>query len=106
MQDPHGMPSQGEPPMAEDTGRLPSEITHRIPAPPTPEHILPGPEQTQLANALCEQHEHLDEAERELAQIVHDAHDSEMRCEDKFRSNEEARQHTFLDNEAQRDAKT
>ena len=106
MQDPHGMPSRGEPPMAEDTGRPPSEIAHRVPAPPTPEHILPGPEQTQLADALREQHERLDEAERELAQIVHDAHDSEMRREDEFRSNEEARQHTFLDNEAQRDAET
>ena len=100
------MPSQGEPPMAEDTGCPPSEIAHRVPAPPMPEHILPGPEQTQLANALHEQHEHLDEAECELAQIVHDAHDSEMRCEDEFRSNEEAQQHTFLDNEAQRDAET
>jgi len=105
--DPHRMPSQGEPQMAEGSGRPPSEIAHRVPAPPTPEHILPGSEQTQLADdALRDQHERLDEAERELAQIVHDAHDSEMRREDKFRSNEEARQHTFLENEAQRDAET
>jgi len=105
--DPHRMPSRGGPQMAEGTGRPPSEIAHRVPAPPTPEHILPGSEQTQLADdALRDQHERLDEAERELAQIVHDAHDSEMRREDEFRSNEEARQHTFLENEAQRDAET
>ena len=107
-------PSRGEPSIiAGDTGRPPSEIDHRIPAPPTPEHVFPGPErafpgpeQTQLADALHEQHERLNEAERELAQIVHDAHDSEMRHEDEFHSNEEVRQHAFLDNEGQRDAES
>ena len=107
-------PSRGEPSIiAGDTGRPPSEIDHRVPAPPAPEHAFPGPEhafpgpeQTQLADALHEQHERLNEAERELAQIVHDAHDSEMRREDEFRSNEEARQHAFLDNEGQRDAES
>ena len=31
-----------------------SEIAYYVPAPPIPEHILPGPEQTQLADALHE----------------------------------------------------
>ncbi|KAI5995202.1 hypothetical protein EDD15DRAFT_2112277, partial [Pisolithus albus] len=46
----------------------------------------------------------LDNAEHKLAQIMHKARDTEGRRDDEFRSNEEARQQIFLDNEAWRDA--
>ncbi|KAI5994458.1 hypothetical protein EDD15DRAFT_2117474, partial [Pisolithus albus] len=51
-----------------------------------------------------ERHGRLNDAERELAQTVHEAHDAEGRRDDEFRSNEEARQQIFLDSEARRDA--
>ncbi|KAI5994168.1 hypothetical protein EDD15DRAFT_844850 [Pisolithus albus] len=87
-----------------DDGRLSSGIVPHVPAPPTPEHGMPGPEDAQLADVLRERHGRLNDAERELTQIVHEAHDAERRRDDEFRSNEEARQQIFLDSEARRDA--
>ncbi|KAG6330770.1 hypothetical protein ID866_8320 [Astraeus odoratus] len=102
-------PSHGAPPPPTDisegdNGRPPSEIAHRVPAPAAPEHVLPGPEHIQFPDDLRDQHERLGEAERELAQIIHDAHDAELKREDDFRTSEEARQQIFEENEAQRDA--
>ncbi|KAI6145311.1 hypothetical protein BKA82DRAFT_4312648 [Pisolithus tinctorius] len=105
---PSRTPSRGGPPppsiVGGDEGRPPSEIARHVPAPPMPEDGMPGPHDAQLIDALREQHERLNDAERDLAQIVHDAHDAEGRREDEFRSNEEARQHIFMDSEARRDA--
>lgn len=111
--DRHRTPSRTGPPrpstaVEEDADRPPSEIARQVPppAPPVHEHVFPRPEDTELADALREQHERLNEAERELAQIAHDAHDSEERREGEFRQNEEARQQIFLDSELRRDAET
>ncbi|KAI6038622.1 hypothetical protein EDC04DRAFT_1927411 [Pisolithus marmoratus] len=112
--DPHDVrdhrrsPSRGGPPpptiVEGDEGRPHSEVAHHVPAPPTPGRGTPGPEDVQLVDTLREQHERLNDAERELAQIMHDAYDAEGRRENDFRLNEEGRQQTFNDNEAQRDA--
>ncbi|KAI6020217.1 hypothetical protein PISMIDRAFT_201486 [Pisolithus microcarpus 441] len=98
-------PSRGGPPpptiVERDERRPSSGIARHVPTPPMPEHGMPGPADAQLIDVLRER---LNDAERELAQIVHQAHDAEGRRDDEFRSNEEARQQIFLDSEARRDA--
>lgn len=89
--------------MEEDGGRPPSEMVH---VPPPESHAHVGPGDSDFENALRERHERLDEAERQLSHIVHDAQDGEGRREREFRDNEDAREHIFLDNEERRDAET
>ncbi|KIK25347.1 hypothetical protein PISMIDRAFT_349791 [Pisolithus microcarpus 441] len=88
-------PSGGGPPpptiVERDEGRF-SEITPHVPAPPMPEHGMLRPEDAQLIDVLREQRERLNDTERELAQIVHEAHDAEGRRNHEFRLNDEARQ--------------
>ncbi|KAI5988405.1 hypothetical protein EDD15DRAFT_2531749 [Pisolithus albus] len=91
--------SRGGPPaptiVQRDEGCPSSGTAPHVPAPLMPVHGMPGSEDAQLIDVLRER---LDDAERKLAQIVHEARD------DEFRSNKEARQQIFLDNEARRDA--
>lgn len=88
----------------EDGGRPPSEMVHHVPPPGPQAHVGPG--DSDFENALRERHERLDEAERQLSHIVHDAQDAEGRREAEFRDNEDARDRIFLDNEDRRDAET
>ncbi|OJA12256.1 hypothetical protein AZE42_04072, partial [Rhizopogon vesiculosus] len=93
-----------------DDGRPPSEMVH-VPPPMAPHsphaasHVHFDPTAgAEFDDALHQRHERLDDAERELTQIVHDAHDAENRREDEFRHNEDAREQIFLQNEDRRDA--
>ncbi|KAF9224785.1 hypothetical protein BS17DRAFT_731403 [Gyrodon lividus] len=100
---PRRIPSRGGPPSMiaeEDGGRPPSEMVHHVP-PPTHAHAPSEPGDQDLENALRAR---LDDAERELTQIVHDAHNAEARHEDVFNQNENAREQIFRDNEDRRDA--
>ncbi|OAX31810.1 hypothetical protein K503DRAFT_870477 [Rhizopogon vinicolor AM-OR11-026] len=92
-----------------DDGRPPSEMVH-VPPPMAPHsphaasHVHFDPTAgAEFDDALHQRHERLDDAERELTQIVHDAHDAENRREDEFRHNEDAREQIFLQNEDRRD---
>lgn len=93
-----------------DDGRPPSEMVH-VP-PPTSPHISHTPSHVhfdptdgaEFDDALHQRHERLDDAERELTRVVHDAHDAENRREEEFRQNEDAREQLFLQNEDRREA--
>ncbi|KAF8556599.1 hypothetical protein OG21DRAFT_1482945 [Imleria badia] len=103
---PERMPSRGAPPPSmlaeEDPRRPPSEMIHHVPA---PSQQLPSG-LGDFEDALRARQERLDEAERGLDQIAHDAQDAEGRRENEFRDNEDARERIFLDNEERREAET
>jgi hypothetical protein len=83
--------------------RVPSGRHHVHP----PEHdpdVHFDPTTTEFDEALNRRHERLDEAERELNQVVQGAHEAEDRRETEFRQNEEEREQMFLRNEERRDA--
>ena len=88
--------------MEEDADRPPSEMIHHVPAPEHPP-LFPGPE---FEDALRERQERLDDAEHELAQVVHDAHEAEGRREKEFRDNEDDRERIFLEGEERRETET
>lgn len=82
----------------EDAERPPSEMIPHIP-PPAP----PAAGDANFEDALRERRERLDDAERELAQILQYAHDAENRHENEFREHEDARDQIFGDNEERRE---
>lgn len=86
----------------EDGGRPPSEMIHHVPAP----GLQPLPGDEDFEDALRARQERLDDAERQLTHIVHDAQDAEGKREQEFRDNEDVRERIFLDNEDRRDAET
>ncbi|KAH0831167.1 hypothetical protein J3R83DRAFT_13743 [Lanmaoa asiatica] len=87
----------------EDEGRPPSDVVHHVPAPGQPPA---GPGDSEFENDLRARQERLDDAERQLTHMVHDAQDAEGKREQEFRDNEDARERIFLDNEDRRDAET
>ncbi|KAG2347113.1 hypothetical protein BDR05DRAFT_987725 [Suillus weaverae] len=104
--------SQGGAPPAirEDDSHHESEMVHvlppggHVPPPGHDPHVHFDPTATGFDDALNRQHERLDEAERELERVVHDAHEAENRREADFRHNEDQREHIFLQNEDRREA--
>jgi len=90
-----------------DGGRPPSDMVHvpepGLPHSPHPPSHIPYPSGPEFDAAIHERHERLDDAERELTQIVHDAHEAENRREGEFQRNENAREQIFLQNEDRRE---
>ncbi|KAG2159394.1 uncharacterized protein EDB93DRAFT_1115448 [Suillus bovinus] len=96
--------------LEDDGNRNESEMVHVLPPGshvPPPGHdpqVHFDPATAEFDDAINRRHERLDEAERELNQVVQDAHEAENRREAEFRHNEEEREHIFLQNEDRREA--
>jgi hypothetical protein len=95
-----GMPAV----VQEGDGRPESEMVHHVRPPDHDPDVHFDPTTTEFDEALNRRHERLDEAERELNQVVQGAHEAEDRRETEFRQNEEEREQVFLRNEERRDA--
>ncbi|KAF9233906.1 hypothetical protein BU15DRAFT_53269 [Melanogaster broomeanus] len=78
-------------------------MVHHVPPPLTEGHAPTEPGGPDFENALRARHERLDEAERELTQIIDNAHDAEARRDDEFNENENSRERIFRDGEERRD---
>ncbi|KAG2366333.1 hypothetical protein BDR07DRAFT_1480198 [Suillus spraguei] len=97
-----GSRAGGMPAVIQDDGsRHESGVVH---VPVHDPHVQFDPTTTGFDDALNQRHERLDEVERELNQVVQDAHEAENRREAEFRHSEEERENIFLQNEDRREA--
>ncbi|EGO01064.1 hypothetical protein SERLA73DRAFT_151625 [Serpula lacrymans var. lacrymans S7.3] len=100
----HTGASHGIPPgsVFEDAPRhRPISETSVVPI-PVP-HVQTGPGDLAFEDALRDHHQRLDDAEKQLTEVAHQALENEDRREDMFRQNEDERERVFLGNETRRE---